>query len=170
MSDAYAVLTGAEWVLRAVGDLGGREAVYGAQCTTCRETSGQGADVARSVGAWAVEHTRANPNHRNYVSVVRTQWRVDPDIRISQPASSPVPVHTGQPRPGDAETTGTGPDQPQRRSARHAAARSQQRRWVPAWVTRAMAFVGWLAGPLCMTGLCTALGVVLTSVFFLGKG
>ncbi len=108
-SGAYTVLTGAAWVLRTVSGSGERD-VYGAQCTTCRETSGQGAEVARSVGAWAIEHTRTHPNHRGYVSVVRTQWRVDEAAAPPGSGTALTETGSGQPRPsgstGDEPRTG----------------------------------------------------------------
>ena len=165
------VLTGAAWVLRAVSGPGGRDAVYGAQCTTCRQTSGQGSDAARSVAAWAVEHTRAHPDHRSYVSLTRTQWRVDPET--APPASAPVHVRTGRPRSVDAAcepgAAGAGSGRPPHRPAHHAAARAKRRRAAPGRLTRTGAFAGRFTGPLYLAGLCTALGVVFGAVLLLGK-
>ncbi len=166
-SGASTVLTGAAWVLRAVTGPGGRDAVYGAQCTTCKQTSGQGSGVARSVGAWAVEHTRVHPEHRSYVSIVRTQWRVDPDAAPPVPDTVAAPVEPAPGQPDPAERNGNKPRTARTHHARPLlstwrlglsaavwGAGVRLRRtwaWIRAWVLP-------LAGPLFLASLSAALG------------
>jgi hypothetical protein len=155
VSGAQTVLTGAEWVLKTFSGPGGRDVVHGAQCTTCKATSGQESNVVRSVGAWAVEHTRAHPRHRGYVSTARTQWRVDPAFDPPVADTAPVQVERGQPGPVDP-----GSDQPPPQPAHHARSRLWRRAW---------GRIARYAGPLYLLGLGAAICAFLLAVFLLQK-
>jgi hypothetical protein len=151
MTGANTILTGAEWVLRTVRNFDGQIVVFDAQCTTCKETSGHGSDVARSVGAWALGHTRANPEHRGYVSIARTRWRVDPNL--DPPVADTASAKTETETPVLVDQGG---DQLPRRPIHHARPRSSST-WVWRRITR-------FAGPLYVLGLCAAVCAFLFAV------
>jgi hypothetical protein len=171
------VMRGAKWVLSAVSGPGGPDAVYGAQCTTCYESTGDW-DDARPVSVWAVEHMRAHPQHCGYELVTRTQWRVDPGPAFPH-ASIEVPVEGSVPGPA-----GAGSARPQDRRIHHARSPLTRRllglvtgrpawvlaRWTAAAIRRSRAWILPFAGPLFLAALSASLGFRVGALFAPGTG
>lgn len=144
----HTILKGAEWVLAPETGLGVPDGIYGAQCMLCAEHSGLTDADDRPAMVWSMEHTRAHPDHRQYLVTARRHWRVDPAPR---PAAQPAPPER---LIGEAERPP--PDRHVRppRSRRRGTA-------VGARVARLGRLIGRLAGPAFLITVCLTAGVFI---------
>ncbi len=179
-SGTHTVLGGAEMVVTTVSGHGVAEAVHMAQCRTCTASSELAEDDERPAAVWAVQHTRAHPQHRHYLTTTRRRWRVDPRP-AEQPASNPLPVDRDRPGPCGADST-----QPQDRHRTHHTRPPRTQRLLnavtdhPGWFwirwTAAAIRCAWaarilpIAGPLFLASTSAALGFFVGAVFSLGPG
>ncbi|WP_431044281.1 hypothetical protein ACQUSR_21840 [Streptomyces sp. P1-3] len=74
-----AIIKGAEWVLSPESGEGAPQAIYGVECMTCAQSSGLVDDDPRPVEVWTINHTRAEPTHRQFLVTTQKHWRVDPN-------------------------------------------------------------------------------------------
>ncbi|WKX72403.1 hypothetical protein [Streptomyces sp. XD-27] len=88
----HAIIKGAEWVLIPETGEGAPEAIYGAQCIPCGRERWSDNDP-RPVGVWAIDHTRTDPTHCQYLMTTHKHWRVAPN-----PSSQATPVPPTPPR------------------------------------------------------------------------
>lgn len=72
------IIRAAEWTLSAETAEGAPRGIFGAQCITCGEEAAPTDDDRLPVEVWVLQHTGANPDHRQYAATVQTFWRVDP--------------------------------------------------------------------------------------------
>ncbi|WP_431042403.1 hypothetical protein ACQUSR_11120 [Streptomyces sp. P1-3] len=74
----HAIIKGAEWVLTPETSEGAPEAIYGAQCVRCGRERWSDNDP-RPIGVWAIDHSRTDPTHCQFLMTTHKHWRVDPN-------------------------------------------------------------------------------------------
>ncbi|WP_443048848.1 DUF7848 domain-containing protein [Streptomyces sp. NBC_00328] len=52
--------------------------MYGAECTTCGESSGATDGESLPAEVWALKHTDSHPAHRTFRAIITSFWRVSP--------------------------------------------------------------------------------------------
>ncbi|WP_445195107.1 DUF7848 domain-containing protein [Streptomyces odontomachi] len=167
--DGDAVLKGRDWVLSMAGGHSALDVLYGAQCAKCKEASAQESGTARPVQVWMMQHTRAHPSHRSYLSTERRRWRVDPNTGGPAVAvTTEPPIVLSQLLPA----TGTG-GRSQGGRTRHARPRPPRCRRMSAFLrrTRPRGRRTWkLPGLLALVVAAGGLGVVFCVSLLLEVG
>jgi ferric-dicitrate binding protein FerR (iron transport regulator) len=99
----HTILKGSEWVLSAERAPGAPEAIYGAECMTCEAASAWVDNDPKPIGVWAIEHTRHDPEHRQFLVTTQRHWRVDPVRPAPVPRPRTTPPARAHARPGHGQ-------------------------------------------------------------------
>lgn len=73
-----AIIKAADWTLSAETAEGAPSGIFQVQCIACAETSPAVDDDRLAVELWALKHTGANSDHRQFKLLTESFWRVDP--------------------------------------------------------------------------------------------
>jgi hypothetical protein len=143
---AHVILKGAELMLCAERAKDAPDAVYGAECLTCREQSAWFEDDPKPVQVWALDHTeRQGLTHNQFSVTALNHWRVDP--RHAPVGAAPWPPLTRSPAAPETPP-------PRRSGAAHAKPRGR-------WLGRRLATVAGHAAGFLVLLVALVVGALL---------